>query len=231
MVAVPSRPRRAGSRTTALLTGVLLLLSGATGPPPAAGAQGWTWPLAPRPAVIGDWVPPEHRWSRGHRGVDLGTSAGAPVRAPADGTVSFAGFVVDRPVLTVDHGGGLRSSFEPVESPLVRGDRVRRGQVLGTLRGRDHCRDGDCLHWGVRRGEDYVNPLLFVGELEPSVLLPLPAGLRAGARSSPLSAAGAPPPAGAGARRTCGHGPCGSGRPGERARPFPDGVPGERGAE
>ena len=185
MIPLPSRPRRTAVRSAVLLAGALLLLSGAGGPPPAAGAQGWTWPLTPRPAVVGDWAPPAQRWSRGHRGVDLGTTAGSAVRAPADGTVGFVGFVVDRPVLTVDHGGGLRSSFEPVDSPLVRGDRVRRGQVLGTLRGRDHCRDGDCLHWGVRRGDDYVNPLLFVGELEPSVLLPVPAGLRSAAH--PLS--------------------------------------------
>ena len=81
-------------------------------------------------------------------------------------------------MLTVDHGGGLRSSFEPVESHLVRGDRVLRGQVVGVLRGRDHCGSRDCLHWGVRRDEDYVNPLQFVGALEPSVLLPVPEQLR-----------------------------------------------------
>ena len=78
----------------------------------------------------------------------------------------------------LDHGGGLRSSFEPVESHLVRGDRVLRGQVVGVLRGRDHCGSRDCLHWGVRRDEDYVNPLQFVGALEPSVLLPVPEQLR-----------------------------------------------------
>lgn len=70
---------------------------------------------------------------------------------------------------------------------LARGDRVRRGQVLGVLRGRDHCAAGTCLHWGVRRDGEYVNPLQFVGALGPSVLLPVPADLHPAAQppSSP----------------------------------------------
>ncbi len=164
---------------------VLALVLGAALPSPGPAAQGWAWPLSPRPAVVGEWVPPAQRWAQGHRGVDLDAAPVAPVRAPAAGTVSFVGFVVDRPVLTLDHGGGVRSSFEPVESALVAGDRVRRGQVVGVLRGRDHCGPRTCLHWGVRRDGEYVNPLQFVGALEPSVLLPVPGTLRADAQ--PLS--------------------------------------------
>lgn len=163
---------------------VLLLVLGSALPSPGSAAQRWAWPLSPRPAVVGEWAPPAQRWARGHRGVDLDAAPGATVRAPAAGTVSFVGFVVDRPVLTLDHGGGLRSSFEPVGSALVAGDRVRRGQVVGVLEGRDHCDPGTCLHWGVRRDGDYVNPLQFVGALEPSVLLPVPERLHAAAQPS-----------------------------------------------
>ncbi|MFF0904319.1 UNVERIFIED_CONTAM: M23 family metallopeptidase [Kocuria sp. CPCC 205316] len=164
---------------------VLALVFGGALPSPGSAARGWAWPLSPRPAVVGEWVPPAQRWAQGHRGVDLDAASAAIVRAPAAGTVSFVGFVVDRPVLTLDHGGGVRSSFEPVESALVAGDRVRRGQVVGALRGRDHCGPRTCLHWGVRRDGEYVNPLQFVGALEPSVLLPVPETLRAAAQ--PLS--------------------------------------------
>ena len=81
------------------------------------------------------------------------------------------GFVVDRPVLTVDHGNGLRSSFEPVESTHRPGDAVREGSVVGrTLPG--HCGGTPCLHWGLRRGDQYLNPVAFVTDLRPSVLLP-----------------------------------------------------------
>ena len=133
----------------------------------------WTWPLAPRPPVLRSFDPPPKPWLSGHRGVDLETAApAAAVVSPADGTVSFVGVVVDRPVITIDHGAGLRSSFEPVDSPLAVGSAVTQGQIIGTaLPG--HCPTAGCIHWGVRQGEDYVNPLQFVLDLRPSVLLPL----------------------------------------------------------
>ncbi len=97
---------------------------------------------------------------------------GAPVISPAAGTVSFVGIVVDRPVITIDHGNGLRSSFEPVASALTAGSAVAEGDVLGYVR-TGHCGPAPpCLHWGVRQGDDYVNPLAFVTDLRPSVLLP-----------------------------------------------------------
>lgn len=133
----------------------------------------WSWPLSPEPAVLRTFDPPDEPWLSGHRGVDVGPALdGATVTAPSDGVVTFAGVVVDRPVLTIDHGDGLRSSFEPVTSDLKPGDTVRKGQAIGSLDA-GHCSATACLHWGVRRGEDYVNPLGFVEDLRPSILLPL----------------------------------------------------------
>jgi murein DD-endopeptidase MepM/ murein hydrolase activator NlpD len=105
--------------------------------------------------------------------VDLETHDGAPVLAPQDGTVSFVGWVVDRPVITIDHGNGLRSSFEPVASELKKGDSVDMGAELGMMDGSSHCSPG-CVHWSVRQGDEYINPLQFVMDLRPSVLLPRP---------------------------------------------------------
>jgi murein DD-endopeptidase MepM/ murein hydrolase activator NlpD len=50
----------------------------------------------------------------GHRGVDLAAVAGAPVLAAGAGTVVFAGTVAGRGVVSVDHSGGLRTTYEPV---------------------------------------------------------------------------------------------------------------------
>lgn len=94
------------------------------------------------------------------------------VTAPESGTISFVGVVVDRPVITIDHGNGLRSSFEPVRSALKKGASVAKGAVVGTLLA-GHCGQSPCVHWGVRRGEEYLNPLSFILDLRPSVLLPL----------------------------------------------------------
>jgi murein DD-endopeptidase MepM/ murein hydrolase activator NlpD len=141
---------------------------GAGGTAPA----GWSWPLAPRPTVLRVFDPPPKPWLSGHRGVDLRAApGGAAVTSPASGTVSFVGVVVDRPVITVDHGNGLRSSFEPVDSPLAHGAAVAKGDALG-LSQPGHCGMIPCVHWGVRRGEEYLNPLAFVTDLRPSVLLP-----------------------------------------------------------
>ncbi|MDV8149402.1 M23 family metallopeptidase [Arthrobacter sp. B10-11] len=151
----------------------MLAVAPASGAAVTPGAGGWDWPLPPRPAVLRGFDPPDKPWMSGHRGVDLQAAAdGAPVTAPESGTVSFVGVVVDRPVITIDHGNGLRSSFEPVESSLPAGAAVSKGDVLGTVVA-GHCAMTPCVHWGVRRGEDYINPLSLVTDLRPSILLPM----------------------------------------------------------
>lgn len=185
---LPVRPEamQAGHMKPFPLLAALLLMPASLAPaseplvipslPAAVGIRPtWQWPLTPRPPVLRFFDPPLKPWLSGHRGVDLGTRQhGAEVRSPAPGIVSFAGMVVDRPVITIDHGNGLRSSFEPVASSLAAGSAVGSGQPLGTLLA-GHCPVGSCLHWGVRQGGDYVNPLRFVMDLRPSILLPVEA--------------------------------------------------------
>lgn len=157
-------PREAPAAVPAMVPGVI--------PGPDVAGGGWSWPLEPRPAVLRVFDPPARPWLSGHRGVDLGAAHdGVPVTAPAAGTVSFAGVVVDRPVITIDHGNGLRSSFEAVRSHLTAGAAVAEGDVLGSVLP-GHCTPAPCVHWGVRRGGVYLNPLAFVTDLRPSVLLP-----------------------------------------------------------
>lgn len=101
---------------------------------------------------------PAVRWGRGHRGVDLASSDGT-VRSPGAGVVSFGGRVVDRGVVTITHPDGLRSSLEPVSDAPEVGTVVVGGDVIGTLEGAHHCGERDCVHWGVRRGDTYLDPL------------------------------------------------------------------------
>lgn len=93
--------------------------------------------------------------------------------------MSFTGTVVDREVLSIDHGSGYVSSFEPVSSELEGGEAVSAGEVIAVLDnyedGSPHCEE-PCVHWGVRHHGDYINPLLLLGDLEPSILLPLDRG-------------------------------------------------------
>ena len=144
--------------------------SGRMAAPPAVVA--YDPPVTPVQVVRG-FVPPTSQWGPGHRGVDLATSPGEPVRAAAAGTVSFAGRVADRGVVVVTHADGVRTEYEPV-TPLVRqGVAVVRGEALGLVHGtHDDCAPGRCLHWGARRGAAYFDPLRLLRPLGPVRLLP-----------------------------------------------------------
>lgn len=140
--------------------------------------QGVQWrPPLPLPLqVTREFAPPAQRWLAGHRGVDLAAPSGSPARSPVDGVVTFAGYVVDRPVVTIQHRTGFKSSLEPVSTTLQRGSRVSQGQVVGYTTGAKTC--PDCLHWGVRdRAGRYVDPLN-IPEIRPAVLLPWSVGGR-----------------------------------------------------
>lgn len=129
------------------------------------------------------FVRPAERWSRGHRGVDLAAEPGTPVRSPVAGTVEFAGPVAGRTVLTVLRADGLRSSLEPLADVVEVGTPVAAGDVIGavaapdgaagmpTVRGAGHCGTASCVHWGVRRDGEYVDPLGLLRPA-PTVLLP-----------------------------------------------------------
>jgi murein DD-endopeptidase MepM/ murein hydrolase activator NlpD len=133
---------------------------------------GYRWPLQPVPRVLRRFAVGPHRWSRGHRGVDLTAAAGQPVLAAGPGVVAFAGRVAGVGVVVLDHDGGLRTTYQPVvasvrvDHPVLAGTPVGR---LGVWSG--HCRQ-PCLHWGALRGDTYLDPLVLLGLAQP-VLLPL----------------------------------------------------------
>jgi len=137
--------------------------------PLLALAAPWSWPVDAPHTVVRPYVAPETPYSAGHRGVDL-AAPGGTVYAPADGIVHFAGTVVDRPVLSIEHADGVLASYEPVVSALTKGEAVQRGQPIGTaLAG--HC-ESTCLHFGVRVHGEYASPLAWLGGVERAVLLP-----------------------------------------------------------
>jgi len=150
-----------GVRARLLLVALCLALV----PVPAAAeptdpAAPWTWPLAGRPAVTRPFSLPAGPFGPGHRGVDLAAAPGVAVLAAGDGVVAFAGTVAGRPVVSVDHPGGLRTTYEPVDPSVAAGQPVARGSPIGTLlAGHAGCPAAACLHWGLRRGRTYLDPL------------------------------------------------------------------------
>ncbi|GAA1727710.1 hypothetical protein GCM10009809_24280 [Isoptericola hypogeus] len=184
-------PGRTGDRLVARVAVVLAVvamlalgtsraLADGDGVPAPSGAvtAGWVRPVPGE--VARPFDPPAQEWSAGHRGVDLAAGADAAVRSPANGTLTFAGTVAGKPVVVVAHAGGLRSTFEPAVAAVPRGSLVTAGQVVARTASpgasesgpAGHCAPGVCLHWGVLRGQTYLDPLLLLGVEAPIVLLP-----------------------------------------------------------
>ncbi|MGW3284566.1 murein hydrolase activator EnvC family protein [Streptomyces sp. NPDC001002] len=151
-------------------------------PPPAPGERAPTiaraWPVGTRPSVLRGWQPPATVYGRGHRGVDLAAPPGTPVRAVAAGRVSFAGRVAGRGVVSVElTGTDLRTTYEPVRASVKKGDEVAPGETVGTVEPTTtHC-PVTCVHWGLLRGEAYLDPLTLLPpwllRTGPSRLLPV----------------------------------------------------------
>lgn len=171
------------------LTPVLVLAAVASAPLPASAEPApaaavadvsdvdatvvpWVLPLAGDPVVTRPFEAPPHPFGAGHRGVDLLGTPWRSALAAGDGVVAFAGMVAGRPVVSIEHADGLRTTYEPVDPSVGAGQRVTRGSPIGTLLGgHPGCPASACLHWGLRRGETYLDPF---SVLEPPRVRLLP---------------------------------------------------------
>ncbi len=119
----------------------------------------------------------------GHWGLDLSANYGSSVRAAGAGLVTFAGSVAGMRSVTIDHGGGLRSSVSYLSEIVVeQGVRVETGIVVGRS-GIAH--DRAALHFSVRVDGHYSDPLpyLLCGAGDPRRLYLLPPPSRRPAQS------------------------------------------------
>jgi murein DD-endopeptidase MepM/ murein hydrolase activator NlpD len=131
------------------------------------GAGTWTWPVVG--PVIGVFEPPETPFGSGHRGIDIAAPFGTIVVAPETGVVAFAGPVGGELFVTLDHGGGLTSTYSWLSEVQVRrGDVIARGAPIARS-GRGHAGSTTPhLHLGVRQDGSYLDPMGFLGPLSVS---------------------------------------------------------------
>jgi murein DD-endopeptidase MepM/ murein hydrolase activator NlpD len=193
---------RVRGRTLAVRTTLgLVAVAGAGRAQAALPTPGpWVWPLAGQQAVGRPFSPPATAYGPGHRGADLRGVPGQSVRAAGAGRIGYAGLLAGRGVVVVVHGD-LRTTYEPVTAAVRVGQPVAAGQVIGRLdAGHPGCTPA-CLHWGLLRGDTYLDPVRLVRRA-PSRLLPVDgslaaaSGARASGRLSPARAAAPADPAG-----------------------------------
>ena len=176
--ATPTNPRasrrvraaRAVAVLAALVTGLLVALL----PVEPAAAAGELIPPLPLPLqVLRAFAPPTEPWAAGNRGVDLAASAGEQVLAAAAGVVIYAGVLAGRGVISIDLGS-IHTTYEPVDPVVKVGFDVTAGQVIGHVADEvDTCGPpGTCLHWGVRQGNSYLDPIGLL-DVVPVRLLPI----------------------------------------------------------
>jgi len=157
----------AGWVVRVLAVGVLCVISALLpgNATPAWAENLWGWPVAGAHHIGRGFDRPAHNWLPGHRGVDVPAREGTQVLSAGAGTITFASELAGRGVVVVSHGT-LRTTYEPVQASVSVGQVVRRGQVIGVLAtGVSHCSTATtvtCLHWGLRRGREYLNPLSLV---------------------------------------------------------------------
>ena len=101
--------------------------------------------------------------ARPHEGIDVSAPAGAPIVAPAAGTVTSAGNERGYGlVLEIDHGYGIVTKYAHCSRISVkRGQRVQRGQVVAAV-GSSGLSTGPHLHYEIHVNGKVVDPLTYV---------------------------------------------------------------------
>lgn len=133
-------------------------------------ATKFEWPSGKQVPVLRKFQVEKYDWQPGHRGVDLALAAGDSVYAAGAGKVIYSGQLNDRELISIEHSGGIRTTYEPVTPTVRRGDIVQLGQKIGVVTAA-HCTPFSCLHWGAKLGaKSYINPLSLLADQQIRLL-------------------------------------------------------------
>lgn len=120
--------------------------------------KAFSWPVSGR--ISSRFGP---RWGRMHQGIDIAVNTGTPVRASAQGRVTFAGWNGGYGYLViVDHGNNVETRYAHLSRIAVKvGQYVSRGTVIG-YSGNTGNSTGPHLHFEIRYKGQAVNPLNYL---------------------------------------------------------------------
>ncbi len=131
---------------------------------PPAGDGTFQWPVRGR--VVSDFG----SYASGQRndGINISAPYGEPIRAAANGTVSYEGNELKSygNLVLMRHDNGYVTAYAHADHFIVsKGDRVTRGQVIGYV-GNTGDVSGPQLHFELRRGaRDPINPRPLLGPM------------------------------------------------------------------
>jgi murein DD-endopeptidase MepM/ murein hydrolase activator NlpD len=93
-------------------------------------------------------------------GIDIAAAAGTPVKAAADGTVAAVTKDTEgTPILVIRHADNILTVYAGVDGvALAKGDKVKRGQKIATVRSASPA----FLHFEVRKGVESVDPMPYL---------------------------------------------------------------------
>ena len=124
-------------------------------PPPRAGNK-FHWPVEGR--VILGYGPKANGLH--NDGINIKAPRGAPVRAAENGVVAYAGNELRGfgNLVLIKHAGGWVTAYAHTDQVAVRrGDKVRRGQIIGRVGSTGNVASPQ-LHFEVRKGTQAVDP-------------------------------------------------------------------------
>jgi murein DD-endopeptidase MepM/ murein hydrolase activator NlpD len=122
------------------------------------------WPVEGQvTGSFGERIDPFNGEGAFHSGVDIGSSYGAKIIAPADGVVT----IVDTmggygKTIMIDHGNGISTRYGHLSGFAVTpGQKVQRGDLIGYV-GESGRSTGPHLHYEVRINDTPVNPYKYL---------------------------------------------------------------------
>lgn len=124
----------------------------------------WPCPASSRiTSKFGDRESPTKGASTNHKGIDIGASTGTAIVAAASGTVVISTYSYSAGnYIMINHGGGVYTVYMHCSKLLVsEGAQVKQGQTIAKV-GSTGYSTGPHLHFGIRSGGQYVNPLKYV---------------------------------------------------------------------
>lgn len=100
-----------------------------------------------------------------HLGIDIKSNAGDPIKATADGVVSFSSWSGNNGnLIVVEHGMGFSTYYAHNKKNLAKvGQRVKKGETIGYVGSTGNAQTAH-LHYSVLKNGSYVNPKKFLDE-------------------------------------------------------------------